>query len=75
METVCANFIRQIAGERLGCANIGIEEAIHRDERRQRLQKQIATLERKIRNEKLFNRQVELNAELKRLKRELEGLQ
>lgn len=74
MGTVYANFVRQIAGERLGGAGIGIEEAVRRDEQRQKLEKQIAALEKKIQNEKQFNRQVELNAELKRLKRELEGI-
>ena len=73
MDTVYANFLRQIAGGRLDGADIGIEEAIRRDEQRQELQKQIAALEKKIRNEKQFNKQVELNAELKRLKQWLVG--
>ena len=40
----------------------------------EKLQKQIAALENKIRKEKQFNRQVEMNAELKRLKKDLEQL-
>ena len=38
----------------------------------EKLQKQIAALENKIRKEKQFNRQVEMNAELKQLKKNLE---
>ena len=37
------------------------------------LEKQIAALENKMRREKQLNRQMEMNAELKRLKRRLEG--
>ena len=40
----------------------------------EKLQKQIAALENKIRKEKQFNRQVEMNAELKQLKKNLEQL-
>jgi septal ring factor EnvC (AmiA/AmiB activator) len=49
-----------------------LTDAVARDERRQKLQKEIASLENKVRKEKQFNRQVELNAELKRLIKELE---
>lgn len=34
----------------------------------------VAVLEAKIRKEKQFNKQVEMNGQLKRLKKELEGL-
>ena len=42
--------------------------------RRQQLQKQITALENKIRKEKQLNRQVEINVNIKKLKRELEML-
>ena len=40
----------------------------------EKLQKQIAALENKIRKEKQFNRQVEMNAELTRLKKNLKNI-
>lgn len=51
-----------------------LKESVERDGRRKALEKQIAALQGKIRGEKQFDRQVELNTELKRLKRELGGL-
>lgn len=75
MDAVYEGFIRQIAGERLDSKPGGeLKDAVARDERRLKLQKEIATLENKVRKEKQFNKQVELNAELKRLKQDMEGL-
>ncbi|MCK9276408.1 MAG: DUF4391 domain-containing protein [Syntrophales bacterium] len=75
MDSVYESFIRQIAGERLdNKAGDGLKDAVARDERRRKLQKEIAALENKVRREKQFNIQVELNSKLKRLKKELEGL-
>jgi len=51
-----------------------LKDAVARDERRQKLQKEIIALENKVRREKQFNIQVALNGELKRLRKELEGL-
>lgn len=76
MDAVYEGFLRQIAGDRLQAVNtvdgteLGIREAIELDERRSKLIKQIEILEKKIKNEKQFNRQVEMNAELKELKKE-----
>ena len=47
---------------------------IQRSAEREKLQKQIAALENKIRKEKQFNRQVEMNAELTRLKKNLKNI-
>jgi hypothetical protein len=75
MDSVYEGFVRQIAGERLaGTAGGDLQEAIALDERRQRLQKEIAALENKVRQEKQFNVQVELNQELKRLRTKMEEL-
>jgi hypothetical protein len=75
MDAVYEGFIRQIAGEKLeDRADGDLKEAVTRDERRQKLQKEIAVLEKKVQREKQFNIQVTLNGELKRLKKELEGL-
>lgn len=76
MDAVYEGFIRQIAGERLeDKTGSDLKNAVARDERRQKLQKEIAVLEKKVRGEKQFNRQVALNGELKRLRKELEGLE
>lgn len=75
MDAVYEGFIRQIARGRLdGTPGGDIKDAVTRDERRQKLQKEIAVLENKVYREKQFNKQVELNSQLKRLRRELEGL-
>ena len=42
-------------------------------ELKKQLEKQIAALESKMRREKQLNRQMEMNAELKKLREELEG--
>lgn len=73
LDTVYANLARQIAGGRLG-AEGDIAEAVDRDKQRQKLEREIAALEKKVLREKQFSRQVELNGELKRLKKELEGI-
>ena len=65
--------MRQIASGRLDGAR-DIAEAVELDKQRQKLERDIAALEKKILCEKQFNRQVELNGELKRLRAALEGL-
>lgn len=67
------NLVRQIAGGRLDGVR-DITEAVELDKRRQKLERDIAVLEKKILCEKQFNRQVGLNGELKRLRAALEGL-
>jgi hypothetical protein len=75
MDSVYENFIRQIGGEKLGGdSDTDIKEVVNRYEQRQKLLQEIDALERKIQNEKQFNRQVELGTELKKLKVEIEGL-
>ena len=75
MDVVYENLVRQIAGEILQTnSNESLKDSVERDEERRRLEKQIAALEGKIRKEKQLNRRMEMNAELKRLKEELEGL-
>jgi hypothetical protein len=70
MDIVYQNLARQIASGRLGTSG-GIAEAVNRDKQRRRLEREIAALEKKMLREKQFNRQVELNGELKRLRGEL----
>lgn len=73
-DQVYENFVRQIAGEALSQTGETLKESVERDKRRQELQKQIAALQVKVRRERQLNKQVELNAELKRLKQELESI-
>ena len=74
LDKVYENLIRQVAGERLGDLNSDIREAIESDERRKKIEREIAALEKKVQREKQFNKQIELNGELRRLKKELEDL-
>lgn len=73
LDAVYENLARQISGGRLGAIG-DIAEAVDRDKQRQKLERDITALEKKLLREKQFNKQVELNGELKRLKKELEGL-
>ena len=73
LDTVYANLARQISGKRLG-SDGDISEAVERDKRRQKLKRDIAALEKKVQREKQFNKQVEWNGELRKLKLELEEL-
>lgn len=74
VEQVYENFVRQIAGEALSGTSETLKESVERDERRKELQKQIAVLQVKVWRERQLNKQVLLNAELKRLKKEWEEL-
>lgn len=83
VDTIYESFIRQIARDRLQPIEtettkvgnqISIKEAIERDDKRQKLMKQIAALESKVNKERQFNVRVGLNTKLKRLWQELEGL-
>ena len=73
-DQVYENFVRQIAGETLSGAGETLKEAVERDKRRQELKKQIVALQAKVRKEKQLNKQVQLNAEVKRLTRELDAI-
>ena len=75
MDSVYENLVRQIAGDRLQTDSAeSLKESVERDEKKKQLEKQIAVLESKMRKEKQLNWQMEMNAELKRLKREKEKL-
>ena len=74
VDKVYENFVRQIAGDKLQAENAeeSLKDSVARDEQRQALQKQIDTLKAKIRKEKQLNKQMQMNAELKKLRKELE---
>ena len=75
VDKVYENFVRQIAGDALqGESAESLKESVERDARRQELQKQITALQAKVRKEKQLNKQVQLNADLKRMRKELEEL-
>ena len=75
IDKVYENFVRQIAGDALQATNQErLKDSVERDNRRKELQKQIAVLWQKVRKEKQLNKQIQLNADLKRLKKELEAL-
>lgn len=77
VDKVYENFVRQIAGDALRSEEgktESLKESVERDNRRQKLEKQIAALQTKVRKEKQLNKQVQLNAELKKLKNELEKI-
>ena len=76
VDAVYENFIRQIAGDKLKTESAGesLKESVARDEQKQQLQKQITNLQAKIRKEKQLNKQMQMNTELKKLKKELEAM-
>lgn len=76
IDAVYENFVRQIAGDVLHAATPqeSLKESVARDDRRDALQKQIKKLQTKIRKEKQLNRQMEMNTELKKLRKELEEI-
>lgn len=76
VDSVYENFVRQIAGDALAATTSGetLKEAVDRDEKRQALQAQIAKLQKKIKSEKQLNKQMELNSQLKKLKKGLEEI-
>ena len=73
LDAVYDNFVKQVAelqGEEWN-ANCGAAENVAQSLAREKLKKQIAALEKKMRREKQLNRQMEMHAELKKLQIEL----
>ena len=75
MDAVYESLVRQIAGDKLQAeSGESLKESVERDEKKKQLEKQIAALEAKMRKEKQLNRRIEINTELKRLRKEQELL-
>lgn len=75
MDALYEGFIKQIAGDNLTInTNESVGIAILRSEEKEKLEKQISAIQKKLYREKQFNRQVQLNAELKVLRNKLEEL-
>ena len=68
-DAVYESFVRQIAGGKLSAVGAAedLQASVERSKKRAELEKEIAALQTRIRKEKQLNRQVEMNAELKRL--------
>ena len=76
LDAAYENFVRQIAGETLQkmVSDESLKDSVARSEQKELLQRQILALESKIRKEKQLNKQMQINNELKKLKRNLEEL-
>lgn len=76
LDSVYENFVRQIAGDKLDIKNSGenLKESVERSKYKQELQRKIDNLRIKIRKEKQFNKQMQINIELKNLRKELEKI-
>lgn len=73
MDRLYESFLLQVAGDRLQReAGDDIQEAVEKDIQREKLVRRIQKLENKIRNERQFNRQVGLMAELREAQAQLE---
>jgi hypothetical protein len=72
MDTVYEGFVRQIAGDALqDIPTETLKDSVAKAEQKAALKKQISALQAKIRKEKQLNRQVEMNTEMKKLRRSL----
>ena len=75
MDALYDGLIKQAAGDSLRIeANESVGVAIQRTEEKEKLEKQILALEKKLYKEKQFNRQVQLNTELKILHKQMAEL-
>jgi hypothetical protein len=73
IDAVYESFIRQIAGDGLsGGKNTSLKDSVEQQKQREQLEKQIASLETKMKKEKQLNRKMELKAQIKKLQSGLE---
>lgn len=74
LDSVYENFARQIGGAKLAGGD-SLRKAAERERAREALRRKIASLAGKLRAEKQFNRQVEINRELRAARAELAALE
>ncbi|WP_304346419.1 DUF4391 domain-containing protein [Campylobacter showae] len=76
LDAAYENFVRQIAGETLQkmVSDESLKDSVARSEQKELLQRQILALESKIRKEKQLNRQIEINSELKKIRKEFKNI-
>lgn len=69
LDAVYESFVRQVAGERLAEASAAesLREAVEKADRRRKLEKQIAALEKKMLAEKQYNLKIRINEQIKSL--------
>lgn len=65
-DEVWENIIKQIEGGEWD-SNLSLSENIELKEKKEKLKKEIDVLKKKMKNEKQFNRQIEIKAEIRRL--------
>lgn len=76
MDAVYESLVRQVAGDTLQSdSGESLKESVARDEKKKQIEKQITALESRMRKEKQLNRRMEVNAELKRLRKDLEKIE
>lgn len=76
LDVICENFVRQIAGEELSeTGSASLDEDVKLATAKAALQKRIASVAKRVRTEKQFNRQVEYNRQLRQLRAELTALE
>ena len=68
LDEVCDNFIRQIHGSLQTDVNTDLKTELAESKEQEKLQKQIAQLEKKLLTEKQFKKQMAIRAELQELK-------
>lgn len=75
LDVAYENIVRQVGGEALQSENQeSLKETVERENRKKELLKQIEALQAKIRKEKQLNKQVQMNYELKIIRKTLEEL-
>ena len=73
MDAVYESLVRQIAGDKLQTdSGESLKESVERNEKKKQLEKRISVLENKMKKEKQLNRRMEMNSELKKLRKEME---
>lgn len=74
LDAVYESLVRQVAGGALQAdSGESLQASVERDEKRRKLEKQIAALESKMWKEKQLNRRMEINAELKLLRKQIDS--
>ena len=74
LDDIYTSLLWQIADTSEWKKELTLRENIDRAAERDKLKKQIAALENKMRREKQFNLQVEMNTELKKMRKELDSI-
>lgn len=75
LDALYESFVRQVAGERLlvSTSDAVLKDTIVKAKEIQKIEREITQLETRLRNEKQFNKQMEIAAQIKTLKSRLTG--